>query len=811
MMILQELNLISFGKFDKETIHLKEGLNIIYGDNESGKTTIHNFIDGMFYGFLKPYAKRRIYLEEYEKYRPWNREEYMGILKFTMDGKIYRIQRDFNKGQVWVYDDVTGKDITDLIDAGDRIKVHMPGIYFFRFNNLVYRNTISIRQLGNQVDSNLATEVKDRLANISTSLDDDISVKNAIKDLEKQLDEIGSKRAYTKPYGKALKNLEELEDKKRYLIKKQYDYDRYLEQSVDLDKGIDEANKRLEELSILLEKKELLDRRRKYLDALKIKEELKAIGKRLEELKYYSHLSIDDYSKALKLDTNIERVSEEIEYLDRDLDHIEEELRVLKLEDQEGIVEGIEVEKLYEDVELYDEMEGERNHLILDSNYTRVENLNIQAKGKIDKKNRLKTLNLFLIIFAVGGFGLGFINGFLFFLAIPLLGAALYTCFLKKGLGKEIDELKGQLDELYVQEEKKQKRLGEIENHQKLILSKYDCNSKHQLNRLRDEIYLKEMNQANRLDKINRLIQNREDMLKKLNGKVMDRQIWVEERDRILLKNKSKTLDEFNKGLENKNNYEALVMDKVNKMELLDKTLGDFSLEELKDTVEDYDDEYFKDIDGIQKDSITQEILQVKERLSHMINTKARLEERIEGLNPYIKELMEVEEEILRTNNLIEYYENRIKSIEIARDTIENISKEIHEQFAPAINKRVSGIMDFITDGRYDQVRINDDLNITVENPITKEIVDIDSLSGGTMDQLYFALRYSITSSMKTGNFPLILDDCFIQYDDERLENILIYLRDISQEKQILLFTCQSRERKILDGLELDYNLIQLT
>lgn len=70
------------GSLKKKIIHFDEGLNIIYGDNESGKTTIHNFIDGMFYGFLKPYVKRKIYLEEHEKYKPWNREEYMGILKF---------------------------------------------------------------------------------------------------------------------------------------------------------------------------------------------------------------------------------------------------------------------------------------------------------------------------------------------------------------------------------------------------------------------------------------------------------------------------------------------------------------------------------------------------------------------------------------------------------------------------------------------------------------------------------------------------------------------------------------------------------
>ncbi len=58
-MILKELRLISFGKFQNKTICLEEGLNIIYGENESGKTTIHNFIDGMFYGFFKTLCKNK--------------------------------------------------------------------------------------------------------------------------------------------------------------------------------------------------------------------------------------------------------------------------------------------------------------------------------------------------------------------------------------------------------------------------------------------------------------------------------------------------------------------------------------------------------------------------------------------------------------------------------------------------------------------------------------------------------------------------------------------------------------------------------
>lgn len=810
MMILQELNLVSFGKFKKEIIRLQEGLNIIYGDNESGKTTIHNFIDGMFYGFLKPYAKRRNYLEEHDRYRPWNRDEYLGVLKFIKDEKIYRIQRDFNSGEVWVYDDLTGRDITADIDNGEKIKVHLPGIYFFDFNNLVYKNTISIKQLGNQVDSNLATEVKDRLANISTSLDDDISVKNAIEDLNKQLDQIGTIRAYTKPYGGAVKDLEKLKVEKKNLILKQEEYHLHMDQSITLGKEIGEKKENLKELKNLLEKTQLLEKKTNYEDGLKIKGELEEIDKKINELKPYANLSFEDYTNALKLESNIEHVSREIQELGIVLKDIEEELKTLELEDQEGIVDGIIAEKLYDDMELFDEMEEERNNIIMNSNQNRLDILNSQLKGKMDKGNRFNKIIIFLVALAIGALSMGFVNIVLAFLAIPLFGGALYTRIIRKKVREEIDQLEEEIEEIYIQGKEQNQRFKDIESHQRDILSRYSCSSKSQLKRLREDIYFKQMNHTNRLDKINRLNKNREDTIAKLRTKNKDKKIWIDDKDIILSRNKSQTIEEFSHGLNKKNIHETLIKDKKNKINILEKTLGNFSLEELKEMIDGYEREYFEDVEGIDVEELSNKILEVEDSLLHLSNTKVRLEEKIDNLNQHVKRLMVVEEEIARLNNSIKDYEDRIESIEIARDTIDNISKEIHEQFAPAINKKVSQIMGFITDGKYDQVRINDDLNITIENPATKEIIDIDSLSGGTIDQLYFALRFSVTSSMETGDLPLILDDCFIQYDDFRLINILRYLSDISSRKQILLFTCQNREREILDELGLKYNLIQL-
>lgn len=64
---------------------------------------------------------------------------------------------------------------------------------------------------------------------------------------------------------------------------------------------------------------------------------------------------------------------------------------------------------------------------------------------------------------------------------------------------------------------------------------------------------------------------------------------------------------------------------------------------------------------------------------------------------------------------------------------------------------------------------------------------------------------------MVDNRLPLILDDCFVQYDDNRLTNIMEFLADIGRERQVILFTCHNREREILEDLGVKFNLINLT
>ena len=95
-MKIEKIKINSFGNLQEKEIELKEGINIIQGENESGKSTLLKFITTMFYGISK--NKRGKEISDYEKYEPWHTEEFSGKLAYTLDnGQTYEIYRDFRK------------------------------------------------------------------------------------------------------------------------------------------------------------------------------------------------------------------------------------------------------------------------------------------------------------------------------------------------------------------------------------------------------------------------------------------------------------------------------------------------------------------------------------------------------------------------------------------------------------------------------------------------------------------------------------------------------------------------------------------
>ena len=94
-MIIRRLNIKNFGKIHDRDLELSPGMNVLYGENESGKTTVHTFIRSMFYGVRRLRGKAA-QNDPYTKYEPWeNPATYGGILWFETGGRKYRLTRNF--------------------------------------------------------------------------------------------------------------------------------------------------------------------------------------------------------------------------------------------------------------------------------------------------------------------------------------------------------------------------------------------------------------------------------------------------------------------------------------------------------------------------------------------------------------------------------------------------------------------------------------------------------------------------------------------------------------------------------------------
>ncbi len=127
----------------------------------------------------------------------------------------------------------------------------------------------------------------------------------------------------------------------------------------------------------------------------------------------------------------------------------------------------------------------------------------------------------------------------------------------------------------------------------------------------------------------------------------------------------------------------------------------------------------------------------------------------------------------------------------------------------PKFTEELSRTIAEITDGKYKNVRFNDEVGLVVELE-NGNYIPAARLSIGTIDQLYLSLRLAMVEELSEEKMPIILDESFAYYDTERLKNILAYIAQKFTNHQIMIFTCTDREKEILNELSLEFNLIEI-
>ena len=191
-MNIRKIKINGFGKLEKKEIQFDKRINVIYGKNEAGKSTLLKFMSSCLYGISK--NKNGETISDYEKYRPWHNYDYSGKIEYQMDDRhIYDVYRDFNKKNPSIYDD-NGEDISNSFT-----KNKTNGIDFFAeqtgIEKELYLNTAIIQQEKIRLKSNIQNDVINRISNLVNTGDDVISYKETINKIKsEQLELIGSDR-----------------------------------------------------------------------------------------------------------------------------------------------------------------------------------------------------------------------------------------------------------------------------------------------------------------------------------------------------------------------------------------------------------------------------------------------------------------------------------------------------------------------------------------------------------------------------------------------------------------------------------------
>ena len=147
-----------------------------------------------------------------------------------------------------------------------------------------------------------------------------------------------------------------------------------------------------------------------------------------------------------------------------------------------------------------------------------------------------------------------------------------------------------------------------------------------------------------------------------------------------------------------------------------------------------------------------------------------------------------------------------IRALELAAAEIDRLAKEYYEDSLDGLGSAVSKWMSQLTAGKYDHAIVKEDGKLVILAD-GKEILP-EALSHGTLEQIYLALRMAVGELLCEEEMPVILDDVFAYYDEERMLQTLKWLK--AHKKQVLLFTCQKREEQVMKEAGIAYHKIEL-
>lgn len=912
-MIIKELNIKSFGAIKNKKISLTEGINVIYGKNESGKSTTEGFISILLYGMSG--GRKNLKQNERKRFIPWKENTAQGEIHIKHGEDEIIIERTFGSTKK--------EDTINFINflTGEKIKgiTKEPGRYFLDLSKESFMKTLLIKQLGAEVARDKEEEIMQKLTNLEQGGDDSISYYEAVAVLENykkfyvgsrkngELDSLRKrllllteelsdslkrnedgiedeiKLKELKDEGESLiKNLKALELYKKYMrkmnLQKEYEeISKYLKMSKDLGETKDQYDRDLGQYI----NEEVLNRiSEDYKQYESLNDELIYQEECLKEAESNYDIFKDEYERleafqGLEDDVDIKLIKlleerkgaliklEHRSKCKKNLDNIENEINEVKGKiEKYGIIddERNDIDKI---LERYEDALKELKYLL----NTYSSHNNITISNEEIKKNKIMAnlleigaiasagIFIFQLIKKSAGipmYFLAIISIVCIFLSFKIKNHANLNEMRMKDDQKKYDSINSLKEEIVSIENKLESyynKLG-IKNYEEFVAAikcydvmkdkeerlKYVMREKLiEFNSYEGESLENSLNRANNM--INFLLnhtscENEEEFLR--NHKLyeekafqmdsLERELKNLESNVSTIKNKldikeielKNELSKIEKGyipleklteeieiLKNKLKMKVMVENEIKRVEDGYKLLlKDRHLEDMKDELQDI---FKEDIDfSFEKEEDVDTCL--KENNEKLRETEKSIKDVENSISNRFKGFREpwiIEEEIEEVKSAIENGEQAVKIADIALENLNQCFKELQKNSGPKLNKIVGKIYSKLTDGKYEEVKVSDNYDLLVRDNKENSLVEANYLSNGAFDQAYFALRMALIEMIfGEDKVPIILDDTFIQYDDERTLRALKILEEYSENKQIILLTCQSREKDYFERVD---------
>ncbi len=785
-MKINSLYIHAFGGLKNFSLNLSEGLTVICGDNEMGKSTVMAFIKMMFYGSGR--AGGQLSKNIRQKYTPWDTAQMAGSIDFEHEGKSYRLEKEFRSSN--------STDKATLCDLGLGTRQAVSGdigASIFGLSLPSFERSVFIGQLGfPEKDAAAEGELNSKLSNLTSTGEEAVSFEAVNKRLEKAKLSLMSKSGRAGEYDKNIKLLAETEDriaksealaaavndKMAYIKTLEAEALRLSQKTAELKEKISSEQdvRNAEKLKSLLELKKQLD---EFNETLTLSD-----GSIIDEM-YLRKLKFC-ISRVEALDEKITAKTGEIELLNKS---IEAGLNPPKDATRENAKE-------LEDKIAEHENKKCQNTEKLNNAATVLESLEAKLPEALNAKKKFNPILVFgggilllvaavmlivSLILAIAIAGLGVVGIILGFILKPSDPA------VKIALEQKISAQKNILADLKLKD-------SEIGAELSALTSRLDA-----------------INTA--LSSSAAVIEKQKQLLIELNANLntLKAERETELLPLIELFSKYRADTDFDTVV----NSLDEIRDKTEKQKGLKqqlsfilKDLNGISYEDAKKKLETINEKKLNLTDNF--DELKAQYDDALERLSELksliATNTAEVKSALAGAEDIGALKKQAEELKTKTASQKEFCD----ALDIAAATLIDSFTEVRRSYGSVLEKKAGDLFKALTGGKWESMSISKSLDINVNEKDNFGSREIDYLSSGTADQAYLSLRLALAELICKENegLPIFLDDALTQYDDRRTKAALKFLKEYAKNTQVVLFTCHSYICET--AKELDADVIKL-